>query len=132
MGQDHERGRAMKCVVAEDDPFWSSEICATLGTHGIETFAAHDGAQALKLLRQNPGAGLVLDIILPDQDGLEVLRDARAEQPDVRVIAISGGGRLGADFYLKLAGAFGANVTIQKPFTALRLIEGWKTATSGA
>lgn len=120
----------MKCIVVEDDPFWMKEIHEGMAAEPVDVLPATSGAQALELLRANPGAGMVLDIILPDQDGLEILRDARAIQPDLRVLAISGGGRLGADFYLKLAHSFGANVVIQKPFTAQQLVAGWREATA--
>lgn len=122
----------MKCIVAEDDPFWSAEICQALTAEGVHAIAAPDGAEALRLLKRHPDSGLVLDIILPDRDGLEVLRDARSERPSVPVVAISGGGRLGGDFYLKLADAFGANAVIQKPFTPAQLVQAWKTATGTA
>ncbi len=118
----------MNCIVVEDDPFWMNEVSNGLTTQGVEVFPATSGAEALRLLDVHSDAAMVLDIILPDQDGLEVLRDARAKRPDLRVLAISGGGRLGPSFYLKLADAFGANAVIEKPFTAEQLISGWNQA----
>ena len=121
----------IKCIVVEDDPFWMTEVSNGLSDHGVEVFAATSGAEALKLLDRHPDAAMVIDIILPDQDGLEVLRDARAKSPDLRVLAISGGGRLGPTFYLKLADAFGADAVTEKPFTAEQLIVGWNQALVG-
>ncbi len=120
-----------KCIVVEDDPFWMSEVVNGLATEEVQIFKAPSATEGLRLLDQHPDAAMVIDIILPDQDGLEVLRDARAKCPDLRVLAISGGGRLGADFYLKLADAFGADAVIEKPFTAEQLVVGWRQALAG-
>lgn len=118
----------MKCIVLEDDPFWMSEVSDVLSAQGVEVLPATSGAQALQLLDQNPEAAMVIDIILPDQDGIEVLREARVRRPNLRVLAISGGGRLGPAFYLRLADAFGATAVIEKPFTAGQLVSAWNTA----
>lgn len=71
----------MKCIVVEDDPFWMSEVCNALATEGVEVFPAQTAAEGLRLLDGHPDAAMVIDIILPDQDGLEILRDARANIP---------------------------------------------------
>lgn len=118
----------MKCIVVEDDPFWMAEICSGLAENGITVFPAATAQEASRQIRAHPDAGLILDIILPDRDGLEILREAREANPDVRVLAISGGGRLGADFYLKLATTFGAKAGLQKPFTTDQLVRGWQEA----
>lgn len=118
----------MKCIVVEDDPFWMAEICSGLKENGVVVLTASTAQEASRQLKAHPDAGMILDIILPDRDGLEVLREAREANPDVRVVAISGGGRLGADFYLKLATAFGARCVLQKPFTTDQLVRGWRDA----
>lgn len=124
-------GCPMKCIVVEDDPFWMAEVSNGLAAEDVEVFPATTGAEALKLLTQHPEAAMVIDIILPDQDGLEVLKEARAKRPDLRVLAISGGGRIGPDFYLRLADVFGADAVIEKPFTAEQLRAGWHKALAG-
>lgn len=118
----------MQCIVVEDDPFWRNEICAGLALNGVTALPAATAQEASAHLKQHPGAGMVLDIILPDRDGLEVLQEAREANPDVRVVAISGGGRLGPDFYLRLASVFGARVCLKKPFTTEDLVSGWRSA----
>lgn len=114
------------CIVVDDDPFWLTEICDGLRAEGFHAIRANDADSALKALRAHPDAGLVLDIILPDRDGLEVMGAARALHPNIKVLAISGGGRLGSDFYLKLAGAFGAQATMSKPFSRDALVSQWR------
>jgi DNA-binding NtrC family response regulator len=59
---------------------------------------------------------MVTDIVMPDRDGLEVIRITRAAHPKLPIIAISGGGQLRTGNYLRLAKAMGAMTAIEKPF----------------
>lgn len=120
----------MDCIVVEDDPFWMSQICDSLASHGITYVQAATAKEASRQIRIHPQAGLIVDIILDDRDGLEILQEALRANPDVRVVAISGGGRLGAAFYLKLATTFGAKAVLHKPFSTDDLMLAWRQATS--
>lgn len=66
---------------------------------------------------------LITDVIMPEIDGLEAIRRARAVNPDIRIIAMSGGGRVVTRDYLPDAAAFGAAITLQKPFTPDEILE---------
>lgn len=114
-----------KCIVVDDDPFWFAEIFAVLSQADVEVLNAQDGRQALELAGRHPDASMVLDIILPEVDGVEVLQKLPQVAPDMRVLAVTGGGRLGAGFYLKLASTFGAKGQLAKPFTAQQLLDNW-------
>ncbi|HAJ04170.1 MAG: hypothetical protein CL683_07315 [Brevundimonas sp.] len=114
-----------KCIVVEDDPFWSAEISAALSHANVQILNAQDGRQALDLASRYPDASMVLDLILPEVDGVEVLQKLSEVAPLMRVLAVTGGGRLGAGFYLKLASTFGAKAQLAKPFTAQQLIDNW-------
>lgn len=112
-------------IILEDDPFWSEEIAAMLRDQGVQVFEAGSVDRALQLQTEHPEASFVVDIILPERDGIEFIQAARAIDPDARVIAVSGGGRLGADFYLRLAETFGASCTLAKPFNTAQLSSAW-------
>lgn len=114
-----------RCIVVEDDPFWSAEISAVLAQIDVEILSAQDGREALALAGRYPDASMVLDIILPEIDGIEVLQKLPQVAPNMRVLAITNGGRLGAGFYLKLASTFGARGQFAKPFTAQQLLDDW-------
>lgn len=114
-----------KCIVVDDDPFWSAEISAALLSADVEVIHAGDGREALDMARRHPDASMVLDIILPEVDGVEVLQQLGAVAPDMAVLAVTGGGRLGAAFYLRLAQTFGAKGQLAKPFTQGQLVENW-------
>ncbi|WP_425990257.1 response regulator transcription factor [Brevundimonas sp. TWP2-3-2] len=115
----------LKCIVVEDDPFWSREIGAALLEANITVINAADGVEALEMARRHPDASMVLDMILPVMDGVEVLRQLGQIAPDMAVLAVTAGGRLGAGFYLKLAETFGAKRQLAKPFTAEQLVDSW-------
>ena len=81
-----------------------------------ETVAA-DGEQGIALQRKQPASLLITDIFIPNKEGIETIRDFRAEFPGVPIIAMSGGGRLkrrGSG--LLTAKALGAAVILRKPF----------------
>ena len=114
-----------KCIVVDDDPFWSAEIGSALTQANVEVISVSDGRQALAMARLHPGASMVLDIILPEMDGVEVLQQLARIAPSMPVLAVTSGGRIGADFYLKLAEAFGAKGHLAKPFTSEQLVDNW-------
>lgn len=66
---------------------------------------------------------MITDLIMPEVDGLESIRAVKKSSPEVKIIAISGGGRTVTKDYLPVARDFGATVIMQKPFTPDALIE---------
>jgi CheY-like chemotaxis protein len=66
---------------------------------------------------------VITDILMPDGDGIEVIRALKKAQPHVRIIAVSGGGRhLEASECLKLASGLGAHGVLRKPFRREELL----------
>ena len=82
-----------------------------------EPVLAVNGQDALRLLEHTPCEVVMTDILMPEQDGIEMIQELRRRFPTVQVIAISGGGRIGTQHVLRLAAAFGAHRTLAKPFT---------------
>jgi DNA-binding response OmpR family regulator len=91
---------------------------------GYEVMEAQDGAEGMKKVQEAPMALVVMDILMPEREGLETIRALRLEYPDVKIVAISGGlARLPELDVLFLASKAGAHRTFQKPFHLHELLE---------
>ncbi len=66
-----------------------------LQKEGYETISASDGQIAMKLCRENPADVVITDIIMPEKEGIETIVELKREFPGIKIIAMSGGGRIG-------------------------------------
>ena len=69
---------------------------------------------------------LVTDILMPDKDGLELIREVRKKYPLVKIIAMSGGGNIRKEDYLDMAKNLGSSYSLTKPFSEDELISALK------
>ena len=117
------RGAVARILVMDDDGMLRGAIRIALEAAGYEVLEAADGHAGLRLQREQ-GADLVLvDIFMPERDGLEVIRALRAEHPQPTIVAMSGGGRTGQIEVLEAAAALGASRTLVKPFEPRQLLK---------
>jgi CheY-like chemotaxis protein len=79
--------------------------------------ASSNGKAGLASYRHQPTDLVITEIVMHDMDGLEVIRELRRTDPDVRIIAMSGGGIGSAEKYFALARTFGAGSVLDKPFS---------------
>ena len=89
---------------------------------GFEARVAADGQRALDLQREHPADVLITDIFMPESDGIELIARFKSGFPQVKIIAMSGGGRVFKKDYLPVAKAIGADGVLQKPFAAKALL----------
>src|SRR5262249_16255613 len=75
-----------------------------------------DGEAGLRVVERDSPAMIVTDIVMPNREGIETIREAKQRFPAIPIIAISGGGRLGPDGFLDLALKLGADDCLAKPF----------------
>lgn len=94
---------------------------AALEAEGHTVRVAADGVEGMRIARREPLDLVVTDLVMPEKEGIETIHDLRQEFPDLPIIAISGGGRAGADVYLDTAAELGADVILQKPFAMAAL-----------
>ena len=66
---------------------------------------------------------VITDIIMPETEGIETLTYLKRHNPGIRIVAISGGGSIGATFHLRMAERLGAFRTLGKPFALRTLVE---------
>jgi len=113
----------MKRLLVIDDDFFVRDMLERLMRKaGYEVETAENGAEALRLHRRNPVELVITDILMPEKEGLETITEFRKSFPGVKVIAISGGGRIGPANYLKMAKLLGADRTFAKPVDTSRLL----------
>lgn len=106
----------IKILVIEDDNAFRQVLVTMLARAGYEVIQAENGNEALRQC-QNVQPDLVLtDIIMPDKEGLETIQELLGLAPNMKIIAMSGGGKFGPNNYLPLAEKLGAKRTLQKPF----------------
>src|SRR5689334_5252558 len=111
-----------RVLVVDDDHLVRVTARVLLQDAGFEVIETAQGAAALHLL-QSPGADLLLcDLFMPGVDGLEVIRGVRRQFPEVKIVAMSGGGFDGTMDLLSVARLLGASGVVQKPFTQRTLL----------
>jgi DNA-binding NtrC family response regulator len=104
-------------LLVDDDEQLRSMLRRALLRTGYQVHEAGNGRQALNLLAEASVQAVVTDIIMPDMEGIELILELRRSRPELPIVAMSAGGRIGPDSYLYLAERSGATRTIAKPFS---------------
>lgn len=104
-----------KILVIDDEPSILLMLKKMLEKAGHEVDLALNGREAMELFENNKPDLLITDIIMPEKEGLETILELRKKHRELKIIAISGGGRIGPDGYLPSAKLLGANMVFQKP-----------------
>jgi DNA-binding NtrC family response regulator len=103
-------------LVIDDNAEFREILRKHLEANGHRVSLAENGDRGLAILDQGSSIDMVLtDILMPQRDGVEVLRATKKRWPDLPVIAISGGGWIGATELLSMAERLGADQILQKP-----------------
>jgi len=84
---------------------------------------AADGIEGLEIYRQEPTDLVITDLIMPEKEGIETIIELKRDFPEVKIIAMSGGGRIEPESYLNIAQKLGALQTLTKPFDRKELLE---------
>lgn len=110
-------------VLVDDDEAVRVIVRMALERMGYEVREASNGREAMRLLAEKTPDLVLTDIIMPEQEGIETIGAVRRKYPAVRVIAMSGGGRISATDYLQTAISMGADAVLAKPFANEELEE---------
>lgn len=117
-----------RILVIDDDADLREVMQETLVSAGHEVVLAPDGIQGLQSQRDRPADVVITDIFMPDKEGIETIRELRQEFPQVKIIAMSGGGvHVRKPGYLTTASELGADVVLKKPFDQAVLLDSIKT-----
>ena len=110
-------------LLVDDDDLLRGAMSINLKRCGFTVVEACDGGEAIdKAAGARPDV-VLLDLVMPNVDGIEALRSLRDLVPDAKFIVMSGGTQnTDPGMYLKMAMALGAHAAIRKPFTNEQLI----------
>ncbi len=104
-----------KILVIDDDVVVRTAMVQFLEDLGYDVVSAEDGQRGMRLFRSEKPDLVITDIIMPEKEGIQTIAEIRRERPDAKVIAVSGGGRIGNTDFLKIARQLGATDVIAKP-----------------
>jgi CheY-like chemotaxis protein len=120
-----------RILIIDDDSQILDMLRQTLERDGHEVVDASDGKEGLILYRKNPTDLIITDLIMPEKEGIATIMELRQDFPDVKIIAISGGGRLEPGQYLSMAKSFGVQYTFAKPVEREDLLEAVRELSTG-
>jgi two-component system chemotaxis response regulator CheY len=109
-------------LVIDDDAQVRAALRRILERAGYTVVTAADGQAGMRLHRERPADLIITDLFMPDQDGIETIRQLRREGPAVPILAVSGGDQTGAMDLREGAALLGASRTLGKPFELAQLL----------
>lgn len=113
----------MKVLIIDDDDRIRDLFRLWLERAGFEVYEAENGKKGMDVQQETPVDLLICDLIMPVQEGIETITRFSNDYPEIGIIAISGGGKIGPDSYLAVAEHLGAWRVFTKPVDMPLLIE---------
>ncbi len=104
-----------RILVLDDEELMREAVRHALERDGHEVSEASDGPTAMGLFKDHPSDVVITDLIMPNMDGTEVIRDLRRAAPGVKIIALSGRGGICIKANLDRALLTGADRALMKP-----------------
>jgi DNA-binding NtrC family response regulator len=111
-----------RILIIDDEVMIRDLLVKILEREGYETITASNGKDGIKTHRENPSDLIITDLLMPEKDGIETM-ELRRDSQDVKIIAMSGGGKIDSETYLEIAKTMGAIETIAKPFDLRTLLK---------
>lgn len=109
-------------LIIDDEPMIRHLVARVLDRAGYPTVSAANGRQGLARFHQYRPVLVITDIIMPEREGIETIRQIRREAPSLPIIAISGSTRVDGPDFLAMARELGATDVLRKPFEPLDLL----------
>jgi DNA-binding response OmpR family regulator len=111
-----------RILVIDDDDDVRRAIRRHLESDGHEVVEAPHGKAGMKLFRDQPADLVVTDLFMPEQEGLETIRELRRSYTDPKILVVTGAAPGGAFDFRAHATMLGAGATLSKPFTREELL----------
>ncbi|HVW20073.1 MAG TPA: response regulator [Opitutaceae bacterium] len=123
---------ALSILVADDEADLRDLVQMTLEHEGHQVTVTSDGRKASQALAKGKFDLLVTDVLMPERDGIELIREVRSKYPGMKIVVMTSGGQISRGEYLVMATKLGANVGLEKPFNREQLLKAVHAALAGA
>lgn len=110
-------------LLVDDDVAFRKMLQLVLKRAGYAVQEAGNGRDALALYETEPCDLIITDLVMPEMEGIEAIMQFRRFDPEAKIIAMSGGGRLKPSVSLAAAHKLGAVRTLAKPFSHRELLD---------
>lgn len=109
-------------LIIDDDETTRNVLEALLTRAGFKVYLANSGEEGVRVFRSERVGVALVDIVMPDKDGLETIMDIRRGAPEARIIAMTGQTSIGRTNPLSWASRLGAKKCLRKPFSSGELL----------
>ena len=110
-------------LIMDDEEAILGFLKQRLMDEGFNVLTASDGKEGMNLFNDNQVDLVITDILMPGQDGFKTIMELKKISPNIKIIAMPGGGHGNPKYYLDTARSSGVEYTIEKPFKTSELIE---------
>lgn len=110
-------------LIVDDEAELRDVMTRVLTLRGHQVTGAANGVEASRAVANNRFDVVITDLIMPERDGIQVINELRRKYPEIKIVAMSGGGHISRDQYLRIAKGLGAHALLEKPFLNQELID---------
>ena len=111
-----------RILIIDDEESIRNVLCSLLEDAGYEVMEAENGRVGIQQCRRTPVDLVITDIIMPEREGLETIRELRRLYPGMKIFAMTGA-RISKQLdVLNIAATFGAVRTFDKPFELVEIL----------
>jgi CheY-like chemotaxis protein len=111
-----------RILIIDDEAAVRKVLRQMLEKEGHEVAEAEDGNAGVQRYQEHPTDLIITDLLMPGKEGMETIVELRKTWPEVKIIVISGGGRMNQANLLTMARFLGAVKTLGKPFERQELL----------
>jgi CheY-like chemotaxis protein len=105
-------GPSGKVLVVDDDQHFRMLARTILEPAGFQVIESENAEQCMSQLRSCAVDAVILDMVMPGQDGIEALREMKQRFPEIPIVAVSGADQ--SDLYLSVSAHLGADASLEK------------------
>lgn len=109
-------------LIIDDEPKIRLMLRKLFVSKGYKVTEASDGNEGIARFHADPADLIITDIVMPEKEGIETIVELKRENPGIKIIAMSGGGRFNHTGYLDIAKRLGADQSLKKPIAIGTLI----------